>query len=82
MDHVTTKRELALALLDNSDRASLFAGWHATMRNADSQLTTRARDAGTVRTDLTDLTACDLLALAGSIALTGCRAFFLWLGRS
>jgi AcrR family transcriptional regulator len=69
--HVATKRELALALPDDSERGALFAGWHATMRDAASQLVGRARAAGLVRADLG---AGDLLALATGIALTGLPA--------
>lgn len=66
--HVATKRELALALPDDSKRGALFNDWHATMQDASSKLVNRARDAGAIRTDIS---ASDLLALATGIALTG-----------
>jgi len=66
--HVATKRDLARALPDDQERGAQFTAWHATMHNAAEQLVHRARDAGTVRADVT---ARDLLALAGAIALTG-----------
>jgi AcrR family transcriptional regulator len=66
--HVATKRELALALPDDSQRGALFTSWHATMQVAASQLLNRARDAGAVRTGIT---TTDILALANGIALTG-----------
>jgi AcrR family transcriptional regulator len=70
VQHVVTKRDLALALPDapGDKRGALFADWHATMRDAAARLLTRAQADGTVRSDLrTD----DLLALATGIALTG-----------
>jgi AcrR family transcriptional regulator len=66
--HVATKRELALALPDDTERGALFTSWHATMQDAASQLLKRAHDAGTVRADIT---TTDILALASGIALTG-----------
>lgn len=66
--HVATKRELALALPADGDREALFSDWHATMDDAASQLVSRAREAGTVRSDVR---AGDLLALAAAVALTG-----------
>jgi AcrR family transcriptional regulator len=66
--HVATKRELALALPDDSERGALFTSWHATMHGAVSQLLKRACDAGAVRADIT---TTQVLALASAIALTG-----------
>jgi AcrR family transcriptional regulator len=66
--HVATKRELALALPDDSERGALFTSWHATMHDAASHLLKRARDAGAVRADIT---TTHILALASAIALTG-----------
>jgi AcrR family transcriptional regulator len=70
LQHVATKRELALALPDepDSERSELFAGWHATMHHAASRLLTHAQDAHAVRAELD---AIDLLALTTGIALTG-----------
>ncbi|MGV9678605.1 TetR/AcrR family transcriptional regulator [Nocardia sp. NPDC003482] len=67
--HVTTKRDLALSITDDStgQRPALFDRWHHSMHAAASALLTRAQNAGTVRADLT---ASELLALANGIALT------------
>jgi hypothetical protein len=66
--HVATKRDLALAVPADGDRGALFSQWHATMEDAASRLVSRAGEAGTVRTDVS---ARDLLVLAGGIALSG-----------
>jgi len=66
--HVATKRELALALPDDSQRGALFTSWHATVRDAASQLLDRAHDAGAVQGDIT---TTEILALANGIALSG-----------
>jgi AcrR family transcriptional regulator len=66
--HVAARRELALALPDDSERGALFTSWHATMHAAAAQLLRRARDAGAVRADIT---TTQILALASAIALTG-----------
>jgi hypothetical protein len=73
VQHVATKRDLALALPDEPDsgRGELFAGWHATMHRAASLLIARAQDAHAIRSEVT---ATDLLALATGIALTGLPA--------
>lgn len=73
VQHVATKRDLALALPDEPDgeRGVLFAGWHATMQQAASRLLTRAQDAHAIRAELS---AADLLVLATGIALTGLPA--------
>jgi Transcriptional regulator SbtR-like, C-terminal domain len=70
VQHVATKRHLAIALPDERDgeRSARFAGWHKTMHDAASRLLARAQAAGVVRADLI---ASDLLALATGIALTG-----------
>lgn len=70
--HVATKRDLALALPDDGGaRGVLFEGWHATMHDTAARLLGRARDAGTVRAELS---TGDLLAAATGIALTGLPA--------
>lgn len=73
VQHVATKRALALALPDEPDgeRGALFAGWHAAMHAAASRLLARAHAAGAVRAELD---AGALLALASAIALTGLPA--------
>lgn len=70
VQHVATKRDLALALPDEpgGNRGALFADWHATMREAASRLLARAQAVGTIRGEVR---AEDLLALATGIALTG-----------
>ncbi len=66
--HLATKRELALALPDDSERGALFNSWHATMHDTAARLLHRARAAGAVRGDIS---TPDLLALVSGIALTG-----------
>jgi AcrR family transcriptional regulator len=64
--HVATKRELPLAIPDDStgQRSALYRQWHDTMRTTASGLLGRAQDAGAIRSDL-DVT--DLLASASGI---------------
>jgi hypothetical protein len=60
--HVTSKRELALAIPDERGRRSeLFDRWHKAMRSTASALL--ARESGDARSDVG---ASDLLALAGA----------------
>jgi AcrR family transcriptional regulator len=68
--HVATKRALALAATEGpiGRRTRLFDQWHESMHSTATKLLDRARDAGTVRPELT---ATDLLALASGAALTG-----------
>jgi AcrR family transcriptional regulator len=68
--HVSTKRELALALADDraGRRSALFGGWHRAMHSTASALLQRAQRTGAIRPEL-DI--ADLLALANGIALTG-----------
>jgi AcrR family transcriptional regulator len=70
VQHVATKRDLALAIPDQPDtgRTALFADWHQAMLASATRLLTRAQAAGSVRPDLT---ALDLLSLAGGLALSG-----------
>lgn len=70
VDHVATKRDIALAISDqpNDRRSALFARWHASMHDTAAHLLKRAQDAGAARRGLT---AADLLALATGIALAG-----------
>ncbi|HJP73252.1 MAG TPA: TetR family transcriptional regulator [Pseudonocardiaceae bacterium] len=68
--HVTSKKELALAIVDDRTeaRSTLFGQWHAAMHSTASALLTRAQQAAEVRADL-DVT--ELLSLANGIALSG-----------
>ncbi|MFG1641702.1 TetR/AcrR family transcriptional regulator [Amycolatopsis sp. NPDC049252] len=69
VEHVRTKRTLALSLADPAgDHESLFAGWHAAMNTTAATLLGRARAAGAVAPDVTER---DLLLLATGIALSG-----------
>ncbi|WP_290058227.1 TetR/AcrR family transcriptional regulator [Amycolatopsis solani] len=69
VEHVRTKRALALSLADPAgEHESLFAGWHAAMNATAAALLDRARAAGVVASDFTEL---DLLLLATGIALSG-----------
>ncbi|MEO3807609.1 helix-turn-helix domain-containing protein [Sphaerisporangium sp. B11E5] len=65
--HVTTKRPLALAATEGTQRAELFTRWHESMRSAARALLRRAQDQGTVRPGIT---ADDLLSLANAAAVT------------
>lgn len=64
--HVATKRELPLAIPDDSagQRSALYQQWHDTMRAAASGLLGRAQEAGVIRKDLD---VADLLASANGI---------------
>ncbi len=64
--HVATKRELPLAIPDDTagQRSALYRQWHDTMRTTASGLLGRAQDAGAVRTGLD---VGDLLASANGI---------------
>jgi AcrR family transcriptional regulator len=67
--HVSTKRDLALAIPDHGGgRSALFDGWHEAMHSTTAGLLDHARSTGTVRADLD---AADLLVLASGIALAG-----------
>jgi AcrR family transcriptional regulator len=68
--HVTSKKELALAITDDrtGDRSTLFGQWHTAMHDTTANLLTRAQHAGVVRADLDVI---DLLGLANGIALSG-----------
>jgi hypothetical protein len=62
--HVTSKRELALAIPDErGGRSELFDRWHKAMRSTASALLAWARESGDARSDVG---ASDLLALAGA----------------
>ena len=63
IDHVATKRHLALAI---TDQDVLFDSWHTTMRNTVSALAERARAVGELGADVRDV---DLLTAANGIAL-------------
>ncbi len=65
--HVATKRELPLAIPDDTvgQRSALYRQWHDTMRATASGLLGRAQDAGVIRRDLD---VVDLLASASGIA--------------
>jgi AcrR family transcriptional regulator len=64
--HVATKRELPLAIPDDTagQRSALYRQWHDTMRATAAALLGRAQDAGAVRRDLD---VSDLLASASGI---------------
>ncbi len=64
--HVATKRELPLAIPDDTagQRSALYRQWHDTMRATASGLLGRAQDAGVIRRDLD---VSDLLASANGI---------------
>ena len=64
--HVATKRELPLAIPDDTtgQRSALYRQWHDTMRATASGLLGRAQEAGAVRSDLD---VSDLLASASGI---------------
>jgi len=64
--HVATKRELPLAIPDDTagQRSALYQQWHTTMRATASGLLARAQDAGSIRNDLD---VGDLLAAANGI---------------
>ncbi|RMI31371.1 TetR/AcrR family transcriptional regulator [Nocardia stercoris] len=64
--HVATKRELPLAIPDDSTghRTTLYRDWHDRMRTCATTLLIRAQDAGAVRDDLE---VADLLAAASGI---------------
>lgn len=68
IDHVATKRALATAVPEDSERSALFAQWHQQMHEIAAALLDRARRAGAVPPDLDEV---DLLALANGIALSG-----------
>jgi AcrR family transcriptional regulator len=64
--HVTTKRELPLAIPDDTtgQRSALYRQWHDTMRGTAASLLGRAQDAGVIRSDLD---VADLLASVSGI---------------
>ncbi|MFI7126921.1 TetR/AcrR family transcriptional regulator [Nonomuraea sp. NPDC050153] len=66
MDHITSKRDLALAVTDDGSATALVAEWHASMLTTASALLDAAKRAGAVRADLD---VRDLLTLVRGIAL-------------
>ena len=64
--HVATKRELPLAIPDDSagQRSALYRQWHDTMRATASGLLSRAQDEGAIKRNLN---VSDLLASASGI---------------
>jgi AcrR family transcriptional regulator len=68
--HVTSKKELALAVADDRTgaRSTLFGQWHTAMHTTAAALLAGAQRAGVVRADLD---VPDLLSLANGIALSG-----------
>jgi AcrR family transcriptional regulator len=70
VDHVATKRDLAMAQADDATGpgSARFAHWHDVMRRTAADLLERAQQAGVVRPDID---ATDLLLLASGIAQTG-----------
>ncbi|WP_410575293.1 TetR/AcrR family transcriptional regulator [Amycolatopsis sp. cmx-4-61] len=72
VEHVRTKRDLALSLTTPAgDHETLFARWHETVNETAAALVARAKAAGAVEPD-TD--ALDLLLLATGIALANAPA--------
>ncbi|MGV9376988.1 TetR/AcrR family transcriptional regulator [Nonomuraea sp. NPDC003707] len=67
MDHIASKRDLALAVTGDSGATALVAQWHASMLATASGLLDAAKRAGAVRADLD---VRDLLTLVRGIALT------------
>ncbi|MEV4011462.1 helix-turn-helix domain-containing protein [Nonomuraea angiospora] len=67
MDHIASKRDLALAVTGDSGATALVAQWHASMLATASELLDAAQRAGAVRADLD---VRDLLTLVRGIALT------------
>lgn len=63
MEHITTKRDLALAA---TDKTALHAEWHRSMLDTASALLEEAKRAGAVRADLD---VRDLLTLVRGITL-------------
>ncbi|GAA3241287.1 TetR/AcrR family transcriptional regulator [Nonomuraea helvata] len=66
MDHVTTKRDLALSVTDDQSCSALVAEWHASMLATASALLDAAKQAGAAGADLD---VRDLLTLVKGIAL-------------
>ncbi|MEU0566655.1 helix-turn-helix domain-containing protein [Nonomuraea sp. NPDC005983] len=68
VEHVATKRDLALAVSRESDteRSALLSTWHESMTTTASELLDRAQQAGAVRADLD---VRDLLTLVNGVAL-------------
>ncbi|MFI7638718.1 TetR/AcrR family transcriptional regulator [Nonomuraea sp. NPDC049400] len=66
MDHITTKRDLALSVTDDQGGSTLVAEWHASMLATASALLDAAKQAGAVRAGLD---VRDLLTLVKGIAL-------------
>jgi hypothetical protein len=71
--HVSTKRDLALAIPSDQGgrRPALFERWHEAMRSTAASLLNHAQANGTVSADLN---ASDLLAMASGIALSSTDA--------
>jgi len=72
VEHVRTKRDLALSLTTPAgDHETLFARWHATMNETAASLADRAAAAGAITPDTDPV---DLLLLATGIALANTPA--------
>ncbi|MCP2334980.1 TetR/AcrR family transcriptional regulator [Actinomadura rupiterrae] len=69
VDHVATKRDLALAITETPDgrRSALFREWHTTLNETADLLASRARRAGTLRADISTV---ELMALVSGSAMT------------
>lgn len=67
VEHVATKRDLAL-VLTGGQGGPLFDRWHQAMLGTTSVLLARAQRAGTIRADID---AADVVLLACGVALTG-----------
>ncbi|GAA3574183.1 TetR/AcrR family transcriptional regulator [Nonomuraea rosea] len=66
MEHVTSKRDLATAITNDTPAGALLAGWHESMLTTATTLLDAAKRAGAVRADLD---VRDLLTLVMGIAL-------------
>ncbi|MFB9689198.1 TetR/AcrR family transcriptional regulator [Amycolatopsis plumensis] len=72
VEHVRTKRDLALSLTTPAgDHETLFAHWHSTVNETAAALVDRAKAAGAIAPDTDPL---DLLLLATGVALANVPA--------
>jgi AcrR family transcriptional regulator len=67
VEHLATKRDVAIAVTADGDRSGLFERWYHAIVGAATVLLARAQRADEVRPDVD---AADLVMLAAGIALT------------
>lgn len=67
VDHLATKRDVALAVTATGTRSALFDRWHHAILGTTAALLTRAQRTGTIRADIDP---ADLVQLTAGIALT------------